>query len=75
MDKIRLGVIGTGAVVREIYQYLFFHSSFSHLLSIEAAADPNEKALAEFCDRGELSRLVCLELGARRAYFARESVH
>lgn len=51
MDKIKLGVIGTGAVVREIYQYLYYHSAYSHLLSIEAAADPNEKALAEFCDK------------------------
>jgi predicted dehydrogenase len=56
MDKIRLGVIGTGAVVREIYQYLYYHSSYSHLLSIEAAADPNEKALAEFCDKYHIPR-------------------
>lgn len=51
MDKLRLGVIGTGSVVREIYQYLYFHSTYSHLLSIDAAADPNEKALTEFCDQ------------------------
>jgi predicted dehydrogenase len=56
MDKIRLGVIGTGAVVREIYQYLYFHSTYSHLLSIETAADPNEKALAEFCDKYKIPR-------------------
>jgi predicted dehydrogenase len=51
MDKIRLGIIGTGSVVREIYQYLYFRSEYSRLLSIEAAADPNPQALAEFCDQ------------------------
>ena len=50
MEKLRLGVIGTGSVVREIYQYLYFRSDYSHLLQIEAAADPNEQALHEFCD-------------------------
>ncbi len=50
MDKIRLGVIGTGSVVREIYQYLYFRSEYSRLFSVEAAADPNAKALNEFCD-------------------------
>lgn len=51
MDKIRIGVIGTGSVVREIYQHLFFASDYSHLLSIEAAADPNGPMLNEFCDK------------------------
>ncbi len=51
MEELRLGIIGTGSVVREIYQHLYFHSEYSHLLSIEAAADPNERALAEFCDQ------------------------
>ncbi|MFI5381649.1 MAG: Gfo/Idh/MocA family protein [Tepidisphaerales bacterium] len=51
MSPLRLGIIGTGAVVREIYQHLYFHSEYSPILSIEAAADPNEKALAGFCDR------------------------
>src|SRR5690349_9584537 len=41
--KIRLGVIGAGAVVREIYQYLFFRSRYSGLLEICAVADPNEQ--------------------------------
>ncbi len=56
MDKIRLGVIGTGSVVREIYQHLYFHSEYSHLLSIEAAADPNEKGLNEFCDKYQIPK-------------------
>jgi len=41
MDKLRVGVIGVGSVVREIYQYLYFRSDYSHLLQIEAVADPN----------------------------------
>src|SRR5579859_4951437 len=32
--KLRLGVIGAGAVVREIYQYLYFRSRYSSLLEI-----------------------------------------
>lgn len=51
MDEIRLGVIGTGSVVREIYQHLYYRSEYSRLLSIEAAADPNTKGLNEFCDK------------------------
>jgi predicted dehydrogenase len=51
MDKLRVGVIGTGSVVREIYRHLYYHSEFSRILSIEAAADPNAAALGEFCDR------------------------
>ena len=54
MEKLKLGVIGTGSVVREIYQYLYFSSEYSHLLSIEAAADPNEKMLNEFCDKYDI---------------------
>ncbi len=51
MDKIRLGVIGTGSVVREIYRHLYFHSDYSHLFSIEAVADPSDQALSEFADQ------------------------
>ncbi|OHB81056.1 MAG: hypothetical protein A2W31_11565 [Planctomycetes bacterium RBG_16_64_10] len=51
MDQIRLGVIGAGSVVREIYRYLYFHSQYANLLSIEAVADPNEAALRAFCDQ------------------------
>ena len=54
MKRLRLGVIGTGSVVREIYQHLYFHSAYSHLLSVEGAADPNGEALAWFCDRFEI---------------------
>jgi predicted dehydrogenase len=41
--KLRLGIIGAGSVVREIYQYLFFRSQYSQLLEICAVADPNEE--------------------------------
>lgn len=40
--KIRLGLIGAGSVVREIYQHLYFRSQYSELLEICAVADPNE---------------------------------
>ena len=41
--KLRLGIIGAGSVVREIYQYLYFRSQYSDLLEICAVADPNEQ--------------------------------
>ena len=41
--KLRLGIIGAGSVVREIYQYLYFRSSYTPLLEICAVADPNEQ--------------------------------
>jgi len=50
MDKLRLGVIGVGSVVREIYRHLFFHSDYSHLLDVVAVADPNDAYRNWFCD-------------------------
>jgi predicted dehydrogenase len=50
MDKIRLGVIGTGSVVREIYQYLYFRSSYSPVIQVEAICDTNPEMLARFGD-------------------------
>ncbi len=50
MSKIRVGVIGIGCVVREIYQYLYFSSDFSHILEIAGIADPSEMARDWFCD-------------------------
>ncbi|MFA5191486.1 MAG: Gfo/Idh/MocA family oxidoreductase [Verrucomicrobiia bacterium] len=64
--KLRLGIIGAGSVVREIYQYLYFRSSFTPQLEICAVADPNEQyrnwfgdlaglpANRRFCDYKEL---------------------
>jgi predicted dehydrogenase len=48
--KLRTGIIGVGAVVREIYQYLYFRSHYSELIDIRAAADPNEEYRNWFCD-------------------------
>jgi predicted dehydrogenase len=42
-SKLRLGIIGAGSVVREIYQYLYFRSQYSSLLEVCAVADPNEE--------------------------------
>jgi predicted dehydrogenase len=52
--KLRVGIIGTGAVVREIYQHLYFSSHYAGLLDIAAAADPNEECLNWF---GALAKL------------------
>lgn len=52
--KLRLGVIGAGSVVREIYQHLYFHSDYSSKLEICAVADPNEQCRNWF---GDLARL------------------
>ena len=50
MDTLRLGVIGTGSVVREIYQYLYFRSSYSPLIHVEAICDTNQDMLSWFGD-------------------------
>jgi predicted dehydrogenase len=42
-SKLRIGVIGAGAVVREIYQHLYFHSDYSDRLQICAVAEPNDE--------------------------------
>lgn len=52
--KLRLGIIGAGSVVREIYQHLYFHSEYSELLEICAVADPNDEYRDWF---GDLARL------------------
>lgn len=48
--KLKLGIVGVGAVVREIYQYLYFHSHYSGLFDICGVADPNEEYRNWFCD-------------------------
>ncbi|NLF92245.1 MAG: Gfo/Idh/MocA family oxidoreductase [Oligosphaeraceae bacterium] len=50
MEKLRLGVVGVGSVVREIYQYLYYRSDYSHLLDVVAVADPNDQFRNWFCD-------------------------
>jgi predicted dehydrogenase len=49
-NVLRLGIIGTGSVVREIYQYLYFRSLYSREISVEAACDSSTEALASFGD-------------------------
>jgi len=53
--KLRLGIIGAGSVVREIYQHLYFRSSYSHRLEICAVADPNEEYRNWFGDLAGLA--------------------
>lgn len=50
MEKLRVGVVGVGSVVREIYQYLYFHSDYSNILDIVAVADPNDEFREWFCN-------------------------
>lgn len=50
VNRLRVGVIGAGSVVREIYRHLYFHSAYSEMLSIEGVADPNTAVLDAFCD-------------------------
>jgi predicted dehydrogenase len=50
MNTLRLGVIGTGSVVREIYQYLYFHSVYSPLVQVVGICDSSPEALRSFGD-------------------------
>ena len=52
--KLRIGIIGAGAVVREIYQHLYFHSEYSPLLEICAVADTHPENRGWF---GKLAKL------------------
>ncbi|HEX3628439.1 MAG TPA: Gfo/Idh/MocA family oxidoreductase [Verrucomicrobiae bacterium] len=55
-EKLRVGVIGAGAVVREIYQYLYFRSEYSPMLEICAVANPGTKNRNWFGDLAGLPR-------------------
>ena len=50
MDTLRLGIIGTGSVVREIYQYLYFRSTYTPIIRVEAICDSNQDMLNWFGD-------------------------
>jgi len=50
METLRLGVIGTGSVVREIYQYLYFRSAYTPFIKVAAICDTSEEALRAFGD-------------------------
>ncbi|MGA2974578.1 MAG: Gfo/Idh/MocA family oxidoreductase [Spirochaetia bacterium] len=56
MDSLRLGVIGTGSVVREIYQHLYFHSAYAPFMQVAAICDSDEKALRAFGDAWNIPR-------------------
>lgn len=58
-DKLRIGIIGAGAVVREIYQYLYFQSEYSPLLEICAVADTNEENRKWFGGLAKLPQNRC----------------
>jgi predicted dehydrogenase len=55
-EKLRIGVIGAGAVVREIYQYLYFRSEYSPMLEICAVANPGAKNRNWLGDLAQLPR-------------------
>ncbi len=50
MEKIRIGVVGTGSVVREIYRHLYFSSRYSNSISVDAICDTSAEALTSFGD-------------------------
>ena len=50
MGKLKLGIIGTGSVVREIYKYLYFNSDYSDLMSIEGICDVYKPGVDAFGD-------------------------
>jgi predicted dehydrogenase len=55
-DKLRIGIIGAGSVVREIYQYLYFRSEYSPMLEICAVANPGAKNRNWLGDLAQLPR-------------------
>jgi len=55
-NKIRLGIIGAGSVVREIYQHLYFNSEYSPMLEICAVASPSEQSRNWFGDLAKLPK-------------------
>lgn len=54
MTELRLGVVGVGSVVREIYENLYFSSAYSDFISVEAVAETDEDRLNEFCDKHDI---------------------
>lgn len=52
--KLRLGIIGAGSVVREIYQHLYFRSEYSPMLEICAVANPGAEYRNWFGDLAKL---------------------
>ena len=48
MAPLRLGIVGTGSVVREIYQYLYYSSRYSPLVEVCGICDTDPEALLWF---------------------------
>ena len=55
MERLRVGVVGVGSVVREIYQHLYYNSDFSDIIDVVAVADPDDEYRAWFCDTHGIS--------------------
>ena len=54
MNKLKLGVIGCGSVVREIYQHLYFASEYASFIEVAGVADPFEETLNSWCDAHDI---------------------
>jgi predicted dehydrogenase len=50
LKKLKLGVIGTGSVVREIYEYLYYKSEYSSLIEVEAVCNRQPEHMQSFGD-------------------------
>jgi predicted dehydrogenase len=61
MERVRLGVIGVGSVVREIYQYLYFKSGYSDSIDVVAACDPDGEQLRWFAELAGLQANRCFQ--------------
>jgi predicted dehydrogenase len=51
VEKLRLGIIGTGSVVREIYEYLYYSSDYSPLIEVGAICSRHEENMKAFGDK------------------------
>ncbi len=48
MKNLKLGIIGTGSVVREIYKHFYFNSEYSELMSVEGICDISKEGVETF---------------------------
>jgi predicted dehydrogenase len=53
-EKLKLALIGTGSVVREIYRHLYFASDFAAEIEIVGVAEVYAPARDEFCRHGNI---------------------
>jgi predicted dehydrogenase len=59
MRKLKLGIIGTGSVVREIYKHLYFHSDYSQNMDILGVCDVFEAGVKSFAEENNLPAEMC----------------